>query len=245
MSSSLLGRNVLAGIAVAALAVLALVSGCKCDGEPNDRPGSLTKVVLAQNPVPHSALPIIAKKKGYFKEEGLDVTVQEFTTGKLCFDAMLGGGADFSTVAETPIMYAGFSKQPVYVIATIESSPLSVKVLARKDKGVSKPGDLRGKAVGTFKGGSAVRGGAKSWRGAEQKRSAHASVYPGPSGASRFNSPTSPVVCVSSAAGCPAGGSSRRWPPRCAPDASAGPASRPSAAPSRRPPPTARTAGSS
>lgn len=124
--------------------------------EPIPEPvAELTDIVLAQNPVPHSALPIIAKKKGYFEEEGLDVDVKEFTTGKLCFDAMLGGGADFSTVAETPIMYAGFSKQPVWVIATIESSPLSVKVIARKDKGVTKPADLKGKPVGTFKGGSA------------------------------------------------------------------------------------------
>lgn len=134
---------------------LVFVPGCKCNGDPNGQTDGPTKVILAQNPVPHSALPIIAKKKGYFKAEGLDVTVKAFTTGKLCFDAMLGGGANFSTVAETPIMYAGFSKQPVYVIATIESSPLSVKLLARKDKGVAKPADLKGKMVGTFKGGSA------------------------------------------------------------------------------------------
>lgn len=147
-------RVTLQSVAVGLLALLCFAFGCnnKNGGGPKGKP---VKVTLAQNPVPHSALPIIAKKKGYFAEEGLDVTVKEFTTGKLCFDAMLGGGADFSTVAETPIMYAGFSKQPVYVVATIESSPLSVKVLARKDRGVTKPSDLRGKMVGTFKGGSA------------------------------------------------------------------------------------------
>lgn len=123
----------------------------------DDEPGTdqLAKVVLAQNPVPHSTLTIIAQKMGFFREEGLDVSVREFTTGKLCFDAMLAGGADFSTVAETPIMFAGFSRQPLYVIATIEQSSLSVKVLARRDSNVRTPTDLRGKNVGTFKGGSA------------------------------------------------------------------------------------------
>jgi len=130
---------------------LFLLTSCSKKSEES----RLTKVILAQNPVPHSALPIIAKSKGYFKEFGLDVSVKEFFTGKLCFDAMLSGGAHFSTVAETPIMYAGFSKQPVYVVATIESSPLSVKIVARKDKGIENPNDLKGKIVGTFKGGSA------------------------------------------------------------------------------------------
>lgn len=115
----------------------------------------LIKVVLAQNPVPHSALPIIAQKMGFFEQEGLDVDVREFTTGKLCFDAMLGGGADFSTVAETPLMYAGFSNQPVCIVATIMSSRETMKIVARKDKGINKPSDLKGKMIGTFKGGNA------------------------------------------------------------------------------------------
>lgn len=115
----------------------------------------LTSVVLAQNPVPHSALPIIAKRKGFFEQEGLDVAVKEFTTGKLCFDAMLGGGAHFSTVAETPLMHAGFSDQPVCVVATIMTSSETLKIVARRDKGIEEPADLKGKTVGTFKGGNA------------------------------------------------------------------------------------------
>jgi len=119
------------------------------------KPVELTKVVLAQSPQPLATLSIIAYKKGFYKQAGLDVDVKEFTTGKLCFDAMLSGGAQFSTVAETPVMYAGFSNQPIYVVASICSNPLSAKVIARKDKGVNTPADLKGKAVGTFKGGSA------------------------------------------------------------------------------------------
>jgi ABC-type nitrate/sulfonate/bicarbonate transport system substrate-binding protein len=112
-------------------------------------------LTLAQVPTPHAALPIIAEKNGYFRDEGLEVTVKEFTTGKLCFDAMLGGGAEVCTVAETPLVFAGFSNQPVAVVGTIESSNQTLKLLARKDKRITKPEDLRGKVVGTFKGSSA------------------------------------------------------------------------------------------
>lgn len=143
------------------LLVLAVsFAGCSCNGTPNGNDtdngdGGLTKIVLAQSPQPLATLSIIAYKKGFYKDEGLDVSVNEFTTGKLCFDAMLSGGAHFATVAETPIMYAGFSDQPIYVVASICSNPLSAKVIARTDKGVTAPADLKGKPVGTFKGGSA------------------------------------------------------------------------------------------
>lgn len=119
------------------------------------REPALTKVVLAQSPQPLATLSIIAYKNGFYRDEGLDVSVKEFTTGKLCFDAMLSGGAQFATVAETPIMYAGFSNQPIYVVAQICSNPRSTNVVARKDQGVQTPTDLKGKPVGTFKGGSA------------------------------------------------------------------------------------------
>ena len=147
-------------IQIIIIMMVAIGLGVGCEDKAQEEFGinkdkKLVKVILAQNPVPHSTLTIVAKKKGFFKEQGLDVQVKEFTTGKLCFDAMLGGGANFSTVADTPIVYAGFSNQPVYLIATIESSPLSVKILARKDKGVEVPADLKGKMLGTFKGGSA------------------------------------------------------------------------------------------
>ena len=39
---------------------------------------------------------------GYFKEEGVDVDLVSFPTGKLCLDALIGGKADFATAAETP-----------------------------------------------------------------------------------------------------------------------------------------------
>lgn len=150
-----MGAAVILCMLLSALAYSMAARSPKKPAAAGQSPSQLTKVVLAQNPVPHSALAIIAKKKGFFEEEGLDVEVKEFTTGKLCFDAMLGGGAEFSTVAETPLMYAGFSDQPVCIVATIMTSPETLKIVARKDKGVEKPADLKGKMVGTFKGGNA------------------------------------------------------------------------------------------
>lgn len=133
---------------IALIFLLFSYSSCENKQQPS-------KIILAENPVPLSSITIIAKDKGFFSEEGLDVEVRNLTTGKLCLDAVIGGGADFATVAETPLMRAGFADQKVNVSATIASSNNDCKVIARKDKGISEPKDLKGKKVATVVGTSA------------------------------------------------------------------------------------------
>lgn len=133
---------------ISIFALLLTFSACTKKGEPY-------KLILAENPVPFSTITIIAQKNGYFKEEGLNIDVKKFTSGKLCLDAVLGGGANFATVAETPLMHAGFSGQKVYVISTIVYSDNDCKVIARKDRDILSPIDLKGRKVATFVGTSA------------------------------------------------------------------------------------------
>ena len=68
---------------------------------------------------------------------------------------MIAGGTDFATAAETPIMRAGLAGHPIAVLATIASSPEDCKVCFRRDHGISKPSDLKGKKVATAFGTSA------------------------------------------------------------------------------------------
>jgi len=118
-----------------------------CGGdESKNKKVELPKVTVAVNVVtPASTLIFIADTKGYWKQEGLDVTIQSFTIGKHCFDALLGGKADFATVAEIPIALAGAQGQKFYVVATILETENDLKIIARKDKGINSPTDLKGK----------------------------------------------------------------------------------------------------
>src|SRR5690606_9852868 len=52
------------------------------------------KVRLAQNLSPISGVSIIAKEKGFFDRQGLDVQVSNFTSGKQCLQTVMGGGAE-------------------------------------------------------------------------------------------------------------------------------------------------------
>jgi ABC-type nitrate/sulfonate/bicarbonate transport system substrate-binding protein len=116
---------------------------------------TVSKVTLAENPVPLSSVTIIAHEKQFFKKHGINLDVKPFTSGKLALDAVLGGAADFATVAETPLMLAGFADQPAIILATFTYSNNDTKVAARRDLGVNQPIDLKGKKVATFVGTSA------------------------------------------------------------------------------------------
>jgi ABC-type nitrate/sulfonate/bicarbonate transport system substrate-binding protein len=106
---------------------------------------ALDQVRLAQNQSPISGISIIAKTKGFFAKNGLDVTVVNFTTGKQCLDTVIGGGADVATTAESPTTAAAMAKSPIAFLARTEYSDL--KTLVAVGSGIKTPADLKGKRI--------------------------------------------------------------------------------------------------
>jgi NitT/TauT family transport system substrate-binding protein len=91
---------------------------------------------------------IIAREKGFFQEEGLDATIQVYPSGKKAMEAMFAGEVDSATLTETPIVLSSLMRDDFAVFATFGYSYDNSKVIGRRDKGVSKPADLRGKKIG-------------------------------------------------------------------------------------------------
>ncbi len=129
-----------------AVLLLAALQGCKSTLPQN--PGSLQKITVAYTVQPQSTLVYVAMSKGYFTEEGLEVQPSIHTFGKAALQTLLDHKADFATVAETPIMFNVLKGENIFVIANIEASTNNNGVLARKDAGISVPGDLKGKRIG-------------------------------------------------------------------------------------------------
>jgi NitT/TauT family transport system substrate-binding protein len=67
-------------------------------------------------------------------------------------NAVIEGKVDLGTVAETPIMHAGLREEKTYLIATIHHADENTVIVARKDKGISVPSDLKNKKVGVSVG---------------------------------------------------------------------------------------------
>jgi len=103
----------------------------------------------------------VAYQKGYFKDEGLDVTLKFNPGGWMSLKDLFEGRADIITVAELPIVYSIFDKKKYtdferddfYIIGDIIYSQQDIQqVVARRDKGIKTPADLVGKKIGVFKG---------------------------------------------------------------------------------------------
>ena len=91
---------------------------------------------------------IIAQEKGYFEENGLKVTIKPYPSGKKAIETMFAGENDVATTAELPIMFQSFVRNDFNVIATFTHSYKDIKVIARKDRGIKTPADLKGKRIG-------------------------------------------------------------------------------------------------
>lgn len=131
-------------------ALAVLLSGCA-----REKAGQPEKVTIAVSVESLSAPLYVAYEKGFFEQQGLQVVFTPYRTGRDALAALIGGNAQFCTVAETPVMFAGLKGEKIAVVATIADSDNHVKITARKDRGIAGPQDLAGKTVGLRKGTSA------------------------------------------------------------------------------------------
>jgi len=101
------------------------------------------------------SLVLIAKEKGYFLEEGVDMEIKGYPTGKDSLKATFKGEVDMCTVADMPIVSSSFERNDFTVFGTILQGAEHAKCLARKDRNISIPQDLIGKKVATSIGTTA------------------------------------------------------------------------------------------
>lgn len=96
----------------------------------------------------------IAQKQGFFSDEGLDVTVKEYSSGKMATKALFAGEVDISTVADMPVVFNSFKRNDFCIFATFTYSYPFVKIIARKDMGIKTGANLKGRKVGANRGTS-------------------------------------------------------------------------------------------
>lgn len=111
-------------------------------------------LTLAVAHSPGFAPVLIADAEGYFAAEGLEIKMLRAINGKRALQHLLDGEAQLATVADTPIVMASFARREHQVIATLTTSVSENKVVARADRGIRTPADLKGKRIGVVRGTS-------------------------------------------------------------------------------------------
>lgn len=142
-------------VAAAVLSLVAVLSALAAAQRwPFDRTASMEPVRLALSSTPHAALLHIAAEQGFFKEEGLAVTVVPVSHGKAALDLLAQRQVDLAAAAEVPFVIAVLQGQPFGIAASMLSVSTEMAVVARRESGIAEPKDLVGKKIGITRGTS-------------------------------------------------------------------------------------------
>ena len=99
----------------------------------------------------------VAERKGYFKDEGLEVEIPDFPGGARALQALVGGSADLVSGAYEHTINMAAKKQPIKAVV-LQAKYSSIVLLMPKDKAARYrgPQDLKGLKVGVTAPGSST-----------------------------------------------------------------------------------------
>ena len=123
--------------------IVLTINGCQ-----QQKTGPPEKITIAYSTASNAILVYIAFAKNYFQEEGLDTTPQPHPFGKPALQSMLDGKADISTVGDTPTVLAIMNGRKITTLAVIQTSNRNEAIVAKRDSGIAKPSDFKGKKIG-------------------------------------------------------------------------------------------------
>jgi NitT/TauT family transport system substrate-binding protein len=130
--------------------LLALVSVTGCKPRPATVPsGPPLPVTVGLGLEAVNGLALLAHRQGEFGRQGLAATLSNYPSGKVALGALLRGEVELATVAQTPLVQASFQRSDLRVLAVVGESDNEIKIVARRDRGIAGPADLRGKRLAT------------------------------------------------------------------------------------------------
>ncbi|WP_417564734.1 ABC transporter substrate-binding protein [Microbacterium sp.] len=126
MKSSLRTRLAVAAAGLTALALAATGCASPSGGGGQKTAGALTPITVASLPTANLASVQLGAKLGYFKDEGLDIKIQNVQSGSDMITGVLGGSFNFIAAGYVPVF-------------TAQSQGLPLKFIAGNDTGADTP----------------------------------------------------------------------------------------------------------
>ncbi|MGE5617017.1 MAG: ABC transporter substrate-binding protein [Bacillota bacterium] len=99
----------------------------------------------------------VAERKGFFKDEGLEVEIPDFAGGAKALQALVGGSADLVSGAYEHTINMAAKKQPIKAVV-LEAKYSSIVLVMSKEKAAKykSPRDLKGMKIGVTAPGSST-----------------------------------------------------------------------------------------
>jgi NitT/TauT family transport system substrate-binding protein len=99
----------------------------------------------------------VAERKGYFKEEGLEVEIPDFAGGARALQALVGGSADMVSGAYEHTINMAAKKQPIKAVV-LQMKFSSIALIMSKERAAKykSPKDLKGLKIGVTAPGSST-----------------------------------------------------------------------------------------
>lgn len=96
-------------------------------------------------------LTYIAEDQNFFAENGLNVTIRDYTSGMEAVKALSNGSVDIAATAEFPLVKAALNQEKISAMVSIDKSLLQ-DIIGRKDRGIENISDFKGKRIGVTLG---------------------------------------------------------------------------------------------
>ena len=117
--------------------------------------GPLEKITLGSNPIIMNALLYVAKDRGFDKAQGVELLIKDYQAGRDAVRELKAGRLDLACCAEFVLVNEIMAGAATLRCITAIASGDIHELIARRDKGISRPEDLRGKTIGVSLGTSA------------------------------------------------------------------------------------------
>lgn len=123
------------------------LSICACGNSKDSGSGETTKVTLGTTSWPTNMFFYLAEEKGYFEENGVDMTIQDFSSTTESTNAFIGGQLDFCTFASSETISPYAQGGEFSIVLETDKSNGSEGLVATSD--IKSVADLAGKTVAT------------------------------------------------------------------------------------------------
>lgn len=129
--------------------VLGLVALTGCDSSKSKEVsvGSPEPLTISTYSGDISSLFWVARDQGYFSEHGVNVDFRIQESGLAAFRDLLAGNADLATTAEFVLARHVAELQDIRILALVAQID-NVRLVARRDRGITRLADLRNKRIG-------------------------------------------------------------------------------------------------